>query len=176
MALANSLAVVAPEELLSYPSSCVPVDSVLRSQALRQGWMIYLDHITDAEGTEIAKQRPGGPEASAPVPLEITDLVQGLSLKLRCHLQSYLLMVGPGGPCASNESLRAIHAALISFSNEGNDDELGKTLRGIYPSGPPELAAWKKGLNRIEKRFLGQAEAEALLRYYGLFRQEDVLG
>src|SRR5207244_12547052 len=55
-ALANRLAVVARGELLSYPASCVPVDSVLRSQALWKGWMIFVDRITDAEGTEIARR------------------------------------------------------------------------------------------------------------------------
>jgi hypothetical protein len=172
-ALANSLAVVAPEGLLDYPTGCTPVDSVLRSQALRQGWMVFADRILDAEGIEIARRGSAEAPSSVAAPLETEDVIQALPHALRRHLESYLLMVGPGGPCEPTDSLRAVHSALLARWRRESQGGPAEALGRLYPDKPPTLGAWKKALNRIEQRLRGQPKAEAFLRGYGLYRRED---
>lgn len=170
-ALARSLAFVAPEELLDYPPERASVDSVLRSQAVRQGWMVFSDCITDAEGVEIASRRSKDDAESVAAPPELHEIIQALTTASRRHFESYCLMVGADGPCEPRDSLQAIHKALKAWMEEEADNASQEVLARLYPDGAPNYSAWQKSLNRIEKRFSKHPETKTLLRRLGFYRR-----
>jgi NACHT domain len=171
-ALARSLAVVAPGELLDFPVECGPVDTVLRSQAVRQGWMIFSDRITDAEGTEVATTEPSvAPLATATQSTDWQDLLKQLPEQSGRVLYSYWLMVKEGGACRPGDTLKSVYAAIRSRIGGDIDDELARDLNHLFPDELPKFSSWRRTLNRIEGRFADQPEMLTQLRCIGLCRR-----
>ena len=171
-ALARSLCAVAPEELLHFPPDCAPVDSALRSRAVRRGWLIFHDRILDGEGTEIA--RWSRPDVDAAVgPAEYPELTMKLTAAARRDFQAYCLMVGDIGPSQPTEPLHAIHAAMVACWKTKAEDSPFESLVKLYPKGPPKFETWKKSLNRSASRLNKQPGVELPLRLLGLLGRRD---
>jgi hypothetical protein len=170
-ALARSLAAVAPEELLAYPSDCTSVDSVLRSQAVREGWMVFSDRITDAEGVEIANRHAIDDRAPVAAPLELADLVKRLPPARRRDFEAYCLLIQ--GPCEPADSLRTIHAALTACLKKKAEDGPYEFLARLYPKAAPKFDAWKKSLGRTVKELSAHPGADHSLRLVGLAARRD---
>lgn len=171
--IGDCLAELAPGELLRLPPDWPGVLWALRSRSLKEGWMVYSDRILNAEGLEIASLRSEeSPVAVAGQTVELQTLLADLSPQARRVLESYWLMVGPGGPCHPGDSFPSIHRiAKTICDDESEETEIGRVLRDRFPSGFPKLDAWTKQLNRIEARFARQPETELFLRSLGLYRR-----
>jgi hypothetical protein len=173
MEIGDCLSELAPDELLRLPPDGLGVVWALRSRSLNEGWMVYSDRILNAEGHVIASLHAAkSPVAFAGQTVELQTLLAKLSPQARNALESYCLMVGPGGPCHSGDSYPQVHRiAQAMCDRETEETEIGRMLSARFPSGFPQLLAWTKQLNRIETKFAGKPEAETLLRSLGLYRR-----
>ena len=171
--IANTLAEIAPAELLRYPPECDCVQSVLRGRAVERGWLVYDRRITDAEGVEIATIQPAETALIAMMAksVELKDLIDQLPPNARRVLYTYWLVVKEGGPCQPSDTQKSIYAALQVCHSGAADDPIARAIDQLFPEGLPNFASWRKALKRIEERFAGQPEALAQLRRIGLCRR-----
>jgi hypothetical protein len=172
--LANTLAEIAPGDLLSDPRDCTFAQSALRTLSVRRGWLVFDDRIIDSEGREIANAGVStGPRIAAEKAIELKDLLDQLPEQMRSVLVSYWLMVKNESVCRSSDSFKSIYRAMVSRICGDVVDNLSPHLEMIYLDQPPNFENWRKTLTRIQRRFAGHADSLAVLRRIGLCRRSQ---
>ncbi|MBS0263105.1 MAG: NACHT domain-containing protein [Planctomycetes bacterium] len=172
LAIANSLAKLAPAVLLKYPTDCELVQSVLRALAVERHWLVFDDRILDAEGNEIGRAAISGRTAvAASGPTELSMVMAGLGEQSRREFMSYYYMVGSNGPCQKGDSFPIIYKAIKERWSGDIEDEHSAELATLFKDELPSFEAWKKALKRVEESFNGQPEILDLLRRHGLCRR-----
>lgn len=168
MDVARTLADVAVERLLMFPSDSEPVREVLAERSRDSGWLVFADYILDANGQRIANlsnDTSPDPELASEA---VQTLVEGLPDAMKQAILSRWLVVGVFKLQPPSCPEKDIHHHVGQLQAGEGDAQAAEWMQGLYPDRVPPFKNWRQYMYRAADKLRKSPAGAAFLSDLGL--------